>query len=181
MDEDLTAVPPGQPGQLLLSGAVLMTCYLDAEQTARSMVRTADGRERYASGDHVYEDSAGELQFIGRLDAQIKSRGYRVELGEAERAARRCEGIQECVAVATPDPLFSNLITAFVTARDDEAVRLLPARLPQFLPPYMMPRHIVLVAGELPRLSNGKADRKSLTDMAASSELSMMSGFTIFS
>ncbi|MDF3142782.1 MULTISPECIES: amino acid adenylation domain-containing protein [unclassified Streptomyces] len=180
-DEGLTAVPPGQPGQLLVRGAMLMTGYLDAEQTARSMVRTADGREWYASGDQVYEDPAGELRFIGRLDAQIKSRGYRVELGEVERAARRCTGIQECVAVATPDAVFSNLITAFVTARDETAARLLPTRLTEFLPPYMLPRHVVLVDGELPRLSNGKVDRKSLTDMAASPELSMMNGFTIFS
>ncbi|WP_331748371.1 amino acid adenylation domain-containing protein (plasmid) [Streptomyces sp. NBC_00984] len=179
VDDDLTAVAPGEPGQLLVRGAMLMTGYLDAAQTARSMVRTADGREWYASGDQVCENPDGDLRFIGRVDAQIKSRGYRVELGEVEKAVRRCAGVHEAVAVATPDPVFSNLITVFVTA-ETEAARTLGGRLPEYLPPYMLPRHVVHVDGELPRLSNGKVDRKWLSDLASSPRLPIMSGFTIF-
>ncbi|MER5745807.1 amino acid adenylation domain-containing protein [Streptomyces sp. NPDC002225] len=179
VDDDLDEVAPGEPGQLLVRGAMLMTGYLDPAQTARSMVRTADGREWYASGDQVCENPDGDLRFIGRVDAQIKSRGYRVELGEVEEAVRRCEGIHEAVAVATPDPVFSNLITVFVTA-EIEAARALRGRLTEYLPPYMLPRHVVHVDGELPRLSNGKVDRKSLSELASSPRLPIMSGFAIF-
>ncbi|MFE7093511.1 amino acid adenylation domain-containing protein [Streptomyces erythrochromogenes] len=167
VDEWLEPVEPGKPGQLLVRGSMLMEGYLDPEQTARSFVRTADGRQWYASGDVVQENRTGDLEFIGREDDQIKSRGFRVELGEIERHLRAIDGIHECAAVATPDPLFSNLITAFVSAGGLDAVKSLPDLLRDRLPHYMVPQRFVLVDGELPRNSNGKVDRKTLTELAA--------------
>ena len=167
VDELLETVEPGAAGQLLVRGSMLMEGYLDPEQTARAFVRTPDGRDWYASGDHVVETPSGELEFIGREDAQIKSRGFRIELGEVERHIRSLDGIHECVAVATPDAVFSNLITAFVTADSADHARRVPGLLRSRLPSYMIPQRTAVLAGDLPRLSNGKADRRSLAELAA--------------
>ncbi|MER5362412.1 amino acid adenylation domain-containing protein [Streptomyces sp. NPDC002785] len=167
VDESLEPVGPDCPGQLLVRGSMLMEGYLDTEQTDRAFVRTADGRRWYASGDMVREKPTGELEFIGRQDAQIKSRGFRVELGEIERHLQALNSVHECVAVATPDAVFSNLITAFVSAGSLDDVKPLPDLLRARLPYYMVPQRIVLVAGELPRNANGKVDRKALTELAA--------------
>ncbi|MER5548380.1 amino acid adenylation domain-containing protein [Streptomyces sp. NPDC002589] len=179
VDERLEPVEPGSAGQLLVRGAMLMEGYLDPDQTARAFVRTADGRSWYASGDLVRETPSGELEFIGREDAQIKSRGFRVELGEIERHLRVLGGVRECVAVATPDAVFSNLITAFVTADHPDDVKELPDLLRGRLPHYMIPQRILLVADELPRNSNGKVDRKVLAELAARPTLGEIPSLTI--
>ncbi|MFE7961322.1 amino acid adenylation domain-containing protein [Streptomyces sp. NPDC057413] len=171
VDEELKPVSPGIQGELLVRGSMLMEGYLDPQQTARAFVHTADGRQWYATGDLVRENGAGELEFIGRRDSQIKSRGFRVELGEIERHLHAADGIQDCVVVATPDALFSTVITAFVDADSIDDVKALPDLLRDRLPHYMIPQRIVLVTGELPRNSNGKVDRKALTELAASPTL----------
>ncbi|MEV6050419.1 amino acid adenylation domain-containing protein [Streptomyces sp. NPDC052107] len=179
VDEELEPVRPGRPGQLLVRGSMLMEGYLDPEQTARAFVRTADGRQWYATGDMVRENAAGELEFIGRRDAQVKSRGFRVELGEIERHLHALNGIHECVVVATPDALFSTVITAFVSADGVDDVKALPQLLRDRLPHYMIPQRIVLAAGELPRNANGKVDRKALAELAAKPALGDGLGLTI--
>ncbi|MFE2672536.1 amino acid adenylation domain-containing protein [Streptomyces hygroscopicus] len=179
VDERLEPVEPGQSGQLLVRGTMLMEGYLDPKQTARAFVRAPDGRSWYASGDLVRENPLGELEFIGREDAQIKSRGFRVELGEIERHLRALNTLHECVAVATPDAVFSNLITAFVTADHVDEVKKLPGLLRTRLPHYMVPQRIVLVASHLPKNSNGKIDRKALAEWAARPALGETPGLTV--
>lgn len=179
VDDKLEPAEPGRTGQLLVRGTMLMEGYLDPEQTARAFVRTPDGRSWYASGDLVRENPAGDLEFVGREDAQIKSRGFRVELGEIERHLRALDAVHECVAVATPDAVFSNLITAFVTADSPDDVKPLPELLRTRLPHYMVPQHLVLVADGLPRNSNGKVDRKALAELAARPSLGETPGLTV--
>lgn len=179
VNDQMEEVRPGEPGQLLVRGSMLMEGYLDPEQTARAFVRTPDGQRWYASGDVVRENAAGELLFVGREDSQIKSRGFRVELGEIERHLHTLDGVHECAAVATPDPVFSSLITAFVCADGIDTVKSLPDLLHARLPYYMVPRQIILVEGELPRNSNGKVDRKALTELATRSALGEAPELTI--
>ncbi|MEU1471653.1 amino acid adenylation domain-containing protein [Streptomyces sp. NPDC005761] len=179
VDEQLMPVESGRPGQLLVRGSMLMEGYLDPEQTAKAFVRTSDERAWYASGDLVRENPSGELEFIGREDAQIKSRGFRVELGEIEQQVRTFDGVHDCIAVATPDAAFSNLITTFVTAGHEDDVAALPGQLRTHLPYYMVPQRIVLLADELPRNANGKVDRKTLAELAADPALGDTPGLTI--
>ncbi|WP_344115858.1 amino acid adenylation domain-containing protein [Streptomyces blastmyceticus] len=179
VDERLEPVEVGRPGQLLVRGTMLMAGYLDPDQTVRSLVRTSDHREWYASGDLVRENPAGELEFIGREDTQIKSRGFRVELGEIERHLHALDSVHDCVAVATPDAVFSNLITVFVTADHLDYIKALPDLLRAGLPHYMVPQRIIHVADELPRNSNGKVDRKALTELAARPSLGDAPGLTV--
>jgi acyl-coenzyme A synthetase/AMP-(fatty) acid ligase len=154
----------------------MMIGYLDPADTARAFVHTPDGREWYATGDHVRQDDAGELQFIGRHDGQIKSRGFRVELGEIERHLRTVDGVHECVVVATPQPVVSTVITAFVDASVHVA-RSLPELLADRIPHYMIPERIVAVDGGLPRNANGKADRNRLASLAACPSLDGVGGY----
>ena len=176
VDADRLPVPLGETGELLIRGETMMAGYLDRNDTARAFVRTADGREWYATGDRVRENADGELEFIGRRDGQIKSRGFRVELGEIERHLRAVDGVRECVVVATPEPVVSTVITAFVDAAPDVA-RALPELLAERVPRYMIPERIVAVHGELPRNANGKADRSRLASLAASPALDEITGF----
>ncbi|MFF7403024.1 amino acid adenylation domain-containing protein [Streptomyces murinus] len=166
VDEDLSQIAAGQTGQLLVRGSMLMVGYLDPEQTERYTVRTRDGRAWYATGDYVRENPQGELEFLGRRDTQIKVRGFRVELGEIERQARAFSDVHSCAAVATPDAAFSNAITLFVTGSSHEELGSLPAHLSSRLPRYMLPQRICYLPGELPALSNGKVDRRQLTELA---------------
>ncbi|MFD0002874.1 amino acid adenylation domain-containing protein [Streptomyces sp. NPDC127178] len=179
VDEALAPVSSGSTGQLLVRGSMLMEGYLDPEQTARAFVHTADGRRWYATGDLVRENTAGEFEFMGRRDAQIKSRGFRVELGEIERHLHSLDGVHECVVVATPDALFSTVLTAFVSADGVDDVKALPDLLRERLPHYMIPQRIVLATGELPRNSNGKVDRNALSELAARPTLGDSPGLTI--
>ncbi|GAB7180208.1 hypothetical protein ATKI12_0039 [Kitasatospora sp. Ki12] len=167
VDDDLAPVADGTTGQLLVRGSMLMKGYLDDEQTARSMVRTADHLDWYATGDYVRANARGEFEFGGRRDTQIKSRGFRVELGEVERQARAFDGVHTCAAVASPDAVFSSAITLFVTAAAPEVVEALRSHLVSQLPHYMVPQEIRYLEGELPTLSNGKTDRRRLTELAA--------------
>jgi len=169
-------VAPGELGELLVRGATMMAGYLDPDDTARAFVSTADGREWYVTGDHVRADETGELEFVGRRDGQIKSRGFRVELGEIERHLRAVDGVRECVVVATPQPVVSTVITAFVDAPEHVA-RALPRLLADRVPHYMIPERIIAVAGELPRNANGKADRNRLAGLAAQPSLDDVAGF----
>ncbi|MGW6843864.1 amino acid adenylation domain-containing protein [Streptomyces sp. NPDC054958] len=179
VDDELEPVRPGHTGQLLVRGSMLMKGYLDPQQTIGAFVSTSDGHRWYATGDMVRENPAGELEFVGRRDAQVKSRGFRVELGEIERHVHDLDGIHECAVVATPDALFSNVITAFVSADHMNDARVIPHVLRDRLPHYMIPQRIVLATGELPRNSNGKIDRKALTELAAQPDLDVSTGLTL--
>jgi len=176
VDADRKPCPVGETGELLVRGATMMAGYLDPAETARAFVRT-EGDMWYATGDHVFENDHGELVYVGRRDGQIKSRGYRVELGEIERHIRAVDGVRECVVVAVPQPIVSSVITAFVDASSEVAATL-PELLAARVPRYMIPERIIAVGGELPRNSNGKADRAYLADLAARSALVDIAGFT---
>jgi amino acid adenylation domain-containing protein len=161
VDESLEELPFGEPGQLLLTGPQVVDGYWnDAEATARSFVETDLGRS-YLTGDRVVQKAPdAPLEYLGRLDSQIKVLGHRVELEEIE-AVIRDEGGGRVVAVGWPrTPSGAAGIVAFVADCELDSVglrRRVAARLPDF----MVPREFRLVS-ELPLNSNGKRDRNAL-------------------
>ena len=168
LDETLALVPPGEPGELCLSGVGLALGYLGRpELTAERFLPNpyADGeftQRLYRTGDKVRFTAEGDLEFLGRFDDQVKIRGFRVELGEIENALReRPEVLSAAVALRSGDGL--ELLVAYVVAREgaDPAPEALRAWLRQRLPPYMVPAAVELLA-ELPTLPSGKVDRKRL-------------------
>jgi thioesterase domain-containing protein/acyl carrier protein len=160
LDPALRPVPPGVAGELYLGGAQVTRGYLGrAALTATRFVADPDGDGRlYRTGDLARWLPAGELEFLGRVDAQVKVRGHRIELGEIEAVLAAHPDVSRAVVVARGDRLVGYMTTVD-SVRPDDLVRYLAARLPG----YMVPAAFV-VLDEVPQTPNGKVDRAALPD-----------------
>jgi amino acid adenylation domain-containing protein len=159
---------PGKEGLLYARGSIVMQGYYGRpEESAACFIRNpfAAGREEnlYCTGDWVTLDAKGNYLFIGRKDHMIKTRGYRVELGEIEAVIVAHPAVEEAVALAIPDAAISNTIRAIVTLSDSYSVTSpeLKRHCAEKLPAYMIPEEIEF-RDALPRTSNGKIDRQRL-------------------
>ncbi|WP_437601991.1 amino acid adenylation domain-containing protein [Sorangium sp. So ce590] len=164
-----TFIEPGS-GELLLAGAQVAPGYWrDSAATARSFVTLAGdpgGLVWYRTGDRAGTDERSDLVFLGRCDDQVKVRGRRVELREIEGVLRRVTAV-DLVAVV-PIRAVSGLcedVVAYVNRLDgtDDEVR---ARCRSYLPEYMVPRRIFVLA-EFPLNESGKIDHRALAERAA--------------
>lgn len=152
-------------GELWIGGAGVARGYRgDPERTARQFVHHA-GERWYRTGDLGRYWPDGILEFLGRVDQQVKIRGHRIELGEIEAAITAYPGILRAAATR----LGTTRIGAAVVAEEPGVA---PADLRVFLdgrlPAYMLPDEVVLLP-ELPLSANGKVDRKALTALIADS------------
>jgi amino acid adenylation domain-containing protein len=165
-------VPQGAAGELLIGGDGVAIGYWEMpEATSERFVPDKfsglPGARLYRTGDIVRMKRDGEYQFLGRADHQVKIRGFRIELGEIESALLEHPDIRHAVAVVGQDASRSAAIFAYVElARgsqqpQDQLLMDLRARLTQALPGYMRPAAIT-VLDAIPRLPNGKVDRKAL-------------------
>jgi amino acid adenylation domain-containing protein len=166
-DGDLVS-GPDEVGELYVRGPTLMRGYWGQPAKSREVLVQHPFRAEYdelvyRTGDLVTLDRAGNYLYVGRRDAMVKIRGYRVELGEVEAALYRHPAIQEAVVVPVPDELLGSRLRAVVTAVD--AVRLTRESVlehcRQWLPSYMVPEMVEFREG-LPRTSTGKVDRAGL-------------------
>ena len=159
----------GVPGELCIGGAGLARGYINKpERTDQAFVEFfADGSGRliYKTGDVARFQPDGTLRFMGRLDHQVKVRGYRIELGEIEAALREHESVGHAVTVTRTDHSGMQSLVAFVVPATNQVIS--PAVLRSFvrnkLPPYMVPSAIVPLQ-EIPRLPNGKTNRRALIE-----------------
>jgi acyl-CoA synthetase (AMP-forming)/AMP-acid ligase II len=120
----------------------------------------------YRTGDLVREDGNRCLHYVGRIDNQVKVRGFRVELQEIDHALRRAAGTEDAIALAWPIRNGSaDGIIAFVAGQSVETSRIM-AECRASLPAYMVPSAIHLI-DRLPLNSNGKIDRKALAQRLA--------------
>lgn len=172
LDENGEEAGVGVEGVLWAKGANLMSGYWnDAARTAATLVRDprigkpASNHLAYCTGDYVRLLADGDYQFLGRRDHMIKTRGFRVELGEIESVLASCPGVLEAVAIPLPDPVIGNRIVATVVPTSGEQLNPtdLRAYCSRFLPTYMVPEHIE-VRGTMTRTSTGKADRQALSE-----------------
>jgi amino acid adenylation domain-containing protein len=156
----------GVQGELVVTGPGVARGYWGDEQRTAERFPAAHS---YRTGDIVEIMSDGEnptFRFLGRRDNLIKTRGYRVELGEIEAALYAHPLVRECVAVAVPDTTVGNRVLAFCALAGPTDEGDLAETCRAQLPPYMVPEQIVLLDA-LPTTANGKYDRKQLTESAS--------------
>ena len=161
LNEDNTATPQGQKGEICVSGPILALGYYgNPEQTAKSFMQNPlnqNFRELiYKTGDLGSFEENGILQFHGRKDRQIKHLGHRIELGEIEETAKKLDGVTDCCALYHKEKATLYL---FYTGNATPKEIVLYFR--QNMPAFMVPRKQVQLE-KLPTLPNGKTDMQTL-------------------
>ena len=165
VNEQLEPVADGEEGEILIGGESVARGYLNQpELTSRKFIETdnytGSSERYYRSGDLAKLSPDGNIIFLGRSDAQVKVRGFRVELSEIEWLIMQCGGIQAAVVALDTD---TQQLAAYVVERKGETINregisnLLRLKLPY----YMIPSTLD-VLGSLPMTSSQKIDRKSL-------------------
>jgi len=159
-------VPDGASGELLIGGEGLARGYLKrAELTAEKFIPDTiggvPGARLYRTGDEVRFRADGSLEFIGRLDHQVKLHGFRIELGEIESLLTQIEGIRQAAAIVREDRPGDQRLVAYYTGREGLTSTALLQNLKINLPKYMLPSAFVRVE-QFPLTPNAKLDRKSL-------------------
>jgi non-ribosomal peptide synthetase-like protein len=169
----LAPVPPGEAGELFIGGPGVAIGYIGRpELTAQKFIANplaeaapADPR-LYRSGDKASFDEAGRIVFHGRLDDQVKFRGYRIETGEIEAELGKLEAVRAAAVVLREDRSGTQHLVAFIAGADGEATdpKAIRQALAARLPAYMLPTLFQPIA-VIPRLPSGKIDRKALPEL----------------
>lgn len=161
-------VAPGEEGMLYARGSNVMQGYYGRpSESAACFISSpfAPGRDEklYCTGDWVTLDNNQDFLLIGRKDHMIKTRGYRVELGEIEAVMVAHPAVNEAVALAIPDEAIGNAIHAIVTLNNGDSLTStdLKRHCAEKLPPYMVPEKVEF-RDKLPRTGTGKIDRQRL-------------------
>ncbi|MEV0356882.1 amino acid adenylation domain-containing protein [Nocardia sp. NPDC050697] len=167
LDDRLQPVPAGVVGEIYLGGAQLARGYLNRAGLAAERF-VADpflaGGRLYRTGDLARRNLAGEIEFVGRADDQVKVRGHRIELGEVQAAIAAHPAVGHCAVVAVRDPARGTTLAAYLVPAgaglvlDPEQVR---ARAAMSLPEYMLPSSFTVLE-RIPLTEHGKLDRAAL-------------------
>lgn len=167
-DQEMRLAPIGVAGELYLGGAGVARGYMGrGDSTAEKFVPhpfSKNGGERlYRTGDLARFLPDGRLEFLGRIDDQVKIHGYRIEPGEIAAVLRSHEQVRDAIVIAREDQPGEKRLVGYVVPRDSataDAAKL-RAFLQAKLPEYMIPRSVVFLQS-LPLTRNGKIDRNAL-------------------
>ncbi|WP_194894297.1 non-ribosomal peptide synthetase [Catenulispora pinisilvae] len=167
LDAALDPVPDGVVGELYLAGRQLARGYHGQPGlTATRYVANpfgGDGGRMYRTGDLARWSAAGQLEFVGRVDNQVKVRGFRIEPGDVESSILLLAEVEQAVVVPQPDRFGDARLIAYITLHDGADIA--PDRVREFVagkvPGYMVPA-AVMVVDEMPVSPNGKVDLKLL-------------------
>jgi amino acid adenylation domain-containing protein len=168
LDDDMRRVSAGEEGEIYLGGHGLAHGYWNQpELTATKFVpnpfASRPGERLYRSGDLGRSLADGNLEFLRRIDQQVKLRGYRIELGEVEAALALHSAVVQAVVVAREDSPGDKRLVAYIVLCPEERIQVTEIRdyLSRKLPEYMVPSAFVFLEN-LPLTSNGKIDRRAL-------------------
>ncbi|MFF7882941.1 amino acid adenylation domain-containing protein [Streptomyces sp. NPDC020794] len=168
VDEHLTPVPLGAPGLIVFSGVCVGRGYInDPERTRQAYLADPhrEGARLYRGGDYGRWQPGGKLEFLGRRDTQVKIRGFRIEIGEIENTLLRVPGVRDGAVVVAERADQSKHLVAFYSGPRALDGDVLPARLGESLPEYMVPSAFHW-RESLPLTANSKIDRKTLQTLA---------------
>jgi amino acid adenylation domain-containing protein len=166
LDREYQPVPVGVIGELCLGGQGVARGYLSRpELTAEKFVPNPfverGGERMYRTGDQVKWGQNGNLEFLGRLDQQVKVRGYRIELREIEAALQAHQGVEACAVIVREDQPAEKRVVAYVVTNGAAKPAAFREFLKDRLPDHMIPSAFVEME-QLPLTPNGKVDRKAL-------------------
>ncbi len=168
LDPRKNLCPIGIPGELLIGGDGVSLGYwnrpeLTAERFIPDPFSTAPEAKLYRTGDLARWRNDGTIEHLGRIDSQIKLRGFRIEPGEIEAVIAQHPAIREIAVVLREDTSGDKCLVAYLVAVTPPAdlIGQLRARLRDVLPEYMVPAHFVMLSA-LPLTSNGKLARSAL-------------------
>ena len=173
LDKSMRPVPIGVPGEIYIGGLNLARGYLRRpELTALNFVphpfSAEPGARLYKTGDLARYRPDGQLQYLGRVDSQVKLRGFRIELEEIASLVRQHGQISDAVVLLRRSSTGDERLVSYVVGESAPTQRQLRSYLQKRLPEYMIPARMVLV-NEIPLLPNGKVDRRAL-EMADAEE-----------
>ncbi|WP_031464286.1 non-ribosomal peptide synthetase [Sciscionella sediminilitoris] len=170
LDERLRPVPPGMAGEVYLAGACLARGYHgDPGATASRFLADpfVPGERMYRTGDLARWLPDGAATYLGRADAQVKLRGFRIEPGEIEAALRELPGVTDAVVLADRSASGEGRLIAALAGTGEQPEQQWRAALAERLPEYMIPA-VFLTMERIPLNRSGKADRVALLERAGS-------------
>ena len=164
---------PDEPGELVHRGVHVSLGYWNDPEKTVARFKPMPNQNRALpltemtvwSGDIVRQDAEGYLYFVSRNDEMIKTSGYRVSPTEIEEMVYNTRLAKEAAAFGIPHPVLGQVIALIATPSEEGTLTsaILKAECQKRLPNYMVPTHIEILSGSLPRNSNGKIDRKFLS------------------
>jgi amino acid adenylation domain-containing protein/natural product biosynthesis luciferase-like monooxygenase protein len=174
LDPTLAPVANGEVGELFIGGVAVGQGYLNrlaltAERFVPDPFAAIPGSRMYRTGDLARRRPDGSIEFLGRMDHQVKIRGVRIELSEIDSHLMRHPSVREAVVATHPGPDGQKRLCAYVVANEGVSItaRSLREHLAASLPLAVIPSAFVVMPA-LPLLSSGKVDRKKLPEPAAS-------------
>jgi tyrocidine synthetase-3 len=166
LDNYLKPVAPGVLGQLYLSGIAISEGYHNRpDLTKEKFIEDPFDKEKrmYATGDLASWSTSYEIEFKGRIDDQLKIRGYRVELGEIKKVINTIDFVQKCCILIKEEKGQKSLV-AFIETKEVEKIEVVRSLLEKSLPSYMIPNLIIPIS-KIPATPNGKTDKKALAKL----------------
>jgi amino acid adenylation domain-containing protein/non-ribosomal peptide synthase protein (TIGR01720 family) len=168
LDKYQKPVPLGVPGEIYIGGDSVTRGYLNRPELTQKkfilLTKGIRGARLYRTGDLARYHADGNLEFLGRVDDQIKLNGFRIELGEIEAVLQQHSQVRDVVVLAREDKVGQKKLVAYLVFEVNSAednLKDVHASVAEKLPEYMIPAHFVQLKA-LPLTSNGKVDRKAL-------------------